>query len=153
MLRRRINCQRVHLVPGSHDADWPLPDRSDTCILEPPICKVKDIDGRLIILSHYPLMDWRGMRHGSWHLHGHIHSPRTGDVATYNELNLLQGLRRYDAGVDANGYAPVSLDDVREWFQDAGQPERARWWNWVNGTANPDVEVACGQIRALMEED
>lgn len=152
-LRKRINCQRVHLVPGNHDVDWSLPDCSDTFILEQPICRVKDVDGRQVVLSHYPLMDWQGMSHGSWHLHGHIHSPRSSAVATYNELNLLQGLRRYDVGTDANGYAPVSLDEVREWFQDVGKPDRARWWNWVNGTANPDVEAACEQIRALLKED
>ena len=74
-------------------------------IVEPPICVLK-IDGQKIVLSHYPMADWQGMNHGSWHLHGHIHS----SGGAYNEFNRKQGLLRHDVGVDANDYAPVSLD-------------------------------------------
>ena len=58
------------------------------------------------------MADWQGMNHGSWHLHGHIHS----SGGAYNEFNRKQGLLRYDVGCDANGHSPVSLDELREWF-------------------------------------
>lgn len=55
------------------------------------------------------MADWQGMSHGSWHLHGHIHSCG----GAYNNFNCRQGLLRYDVGVDASGYAPVSLGSSR----------------------------------------
>lgn len=59
------------------------------------------------ILCHYPLLSWNGMRRGSFHLHGHQHSRRY-----YNESNRHDNLRRLDVGVDANGMAPVSAEEI-----------------------------------------
>lgn len=110
-LRKRIACRRIHLVPGNHDKDWTQPAVAGAFTVEPPICVLK-IDGQKIVLCHYPMADWQGMSHGSWHLHGHIHS----SGGAYNEFNRKQGLQRYDVGCDANGHSPVSLDELREWF-------------------------------------
>ena len=93
-------------------------------------------------------MDWPSMAHGSWHLHGHVHSSGT----VYNELNRRQGLMRYDVGVDANGYTPVSLDEIRAWFAGVEYCGRARWWDWVNGTCDPQVVSACNLVREVMCE-
>ena len=41
---------------------------------------------------------------------------------------------RYDVGVDANDLAPVSLEEIRAWFEGVEFYGRARWWEWVNGT-------------------
>ena len=104
--------------------------------MEPPICVLK-IDGQKIVLSHYPMADWQGMSHGSWHLHGHIHS----SGGAYNEFNRKQGLLRYDVGCDANGHSPVSLDGLREWFAGVGEPcGRVKWPWWVNETGDRQVE-------------
>lgn len=116
-------------------------------IVEPPIVRI-NIHGQKIVLSHYPLMEWQSMSRGSWHLHGHIHS--AGSV--YNELNRKQGLMRYDVGVDANDLAPVSLDEIRAWFEGVEFYGRARWWEWVNGTGDPAVAEDCEVVRELMVE-
>ncbi|EEA90440.1 hypothetical protein COLSTE_01359, partial [Collinsella stercoris DSM 13279] len=68
------------------------------------------------------------------------------------ELNRKQGLMRYDVGVDANGLAPVSLDEIRAWFEGVEFYGRARWWEWVNGTGDPAVAEDCGAVRELMVE-
>ena len=60
-------------------------------------------------LMHYPMMSWPKSRHGSLHLHGHIHSK--GD---YNLQQKKEGILRYDVGVDVNGYYPVSIEQVKE---------------------------------------
>lgn len=104
--------------------------------MEPPICVLK-IDGQKIVLSHYPMADWQGMSHGSWHLHGHIHS----SGGAYNEFNRKQGLLRYDVGCDANGHSPVSLDELRGWFAGVDEPcGRVKWPWWVNETGDRQVE-------------
>ena len=88
-LRKSIVCKRVHLLPGNHDKDWTQPAVADAFIVEPSICMLK-IDRQKIVLSHYPMADWQGMSHGSWHLHGHIHSCG----GAYNNFNCRQGLLR-----------------------------------------------------------
>ena len=42
-------------------------------------------------------------------LHGHIHSD-----GKYNRDNMEAGIRRYDVGVDANGYMPVSIKQIEK---------------------------------------
>ena len=64
-----------------------------------------------VSLMHYPMMSWPKSRHGSLHLHGHVHSK--GD---YNLQQKKEGILRYDVGVDANGYCPVSIEQVKEFF-------------------------------------
>jgi calcineurin-like phosphoesterase family protein len=61
------------------------------------------IDGVLVFMCHYPMLSWNKAHHGSFMLHGHVHSPTPMD-GTY---------RRYDVGVDANGYAPVSWNEIK----------------------------------------
>lgn len=95
------------------------------------------IDRQKIVLSHYPMVDWQGMSHGSWHLHGHIHSCG----GAYNRFNLRQGLLCYDVGVDANGYAPVSLEELKSWFAQVDEPACCvKWPWWVNATGDEQVE-------------
>lgn len=127
---RRVNCRHVRLVLGNHD-------REQACLESgafESVARYEDTGVRLadgtwqrLVLFHYPVLDWDGMHRGSVMLHGHIHSrglaegeEPQGPVATehvhalhgYNEWCRRQGLRRYDVGVDANGYRPVSLAQV-----------------------------------------
>ena len=146
-VREAIACERVHLVPGNHDKDWTQPAVAGTFIVEPPILTLR-VDRQKAVLSHFPLADWPSMRHGSWHLHGHIHSPR----GIYNELNARQGLMRYDVGVDANAFAPVSWDEIAEWFDGVRACGRTRWWDWVNQTCDEGVEGELRRIRASLGE-
>ena len=84
----------------------------------------------IVVLFHYPIMEWYGASGGTIHLHGHIHSPES-----YNEENahkylkdrvLPYGhhprdinlpLRIYDVGVDANKYKPVSLEAIANYLK------------------------------------
>jgi calcineurin-like phosphoesterase family protein len=53
-----------------------------------------------IWLSHYAHRTWPKSHKGSWHVYGHTHA-------------VLPDYRRsHDVGVDANDYAPVSLDEL-----------------------------------------
>ena len=133
-LRKRISCKDVHLVPGNHDKDWSQPAVSWAFTVEKPITVLK-IDKLKLVLSHYPMADWQGMSHESIHLHGHIHTRGM----KYNELNRMQGLYRYDVGVDANDFRPICLDEVLAWFDGVPCNGRADWRNWVNATGSKAV--------------
>ena len=110
-----IVCPNRRLVLGNHDKAQAL--------FEPgaftEICDYREVlvDGHPCCLSHYPMLDWnRGDAYYDTHvleqaaimLHGHIHSrgPAT------NEANARNGIWRYDVGVDANSYAPVSFSAI-----------------------------------------
>lgn len=104
-LLRQIHCRDLHLVKGNHDKDL-----SD-CGIFTEIADYKELkgpDNRWLILFHYPITDWNGVRHGSLHLHGHIHSVGSD----YNLENFANQNWKYDVGVDANGFRPVSLDEI-----------------------------------------
>lgn len=112
-LRRRIVCRHVHLIHGNHDKR--LMPQESAGLFERDLDYydgLKSPAGRRLVLFHYPIEDWNGRRRGSYMLHGHIHSRG----AAYNERQREAGLLRYDVGVDANGYAPVSIAQIDAWF-------------------------------------
>jgi len=57
-----------------------------------------ELDGRRLVLCHYPLRSWNGMSRGAINLHGHSHG------------RLAPLPRQFDVGVDARGFRPVRLD-------------------------------------------
>ena len=126
--------ENVILVPGNHDKDWNNKLVQGTFIVEQPITVLK-IDGRKYVLSHFPMADWQSMSHESIHLHGHIHS----EGSLYNEMNRMQGLYRYDVGVDANGYSPVSMEEILAWFDGVECRGRVKWKDWVDETGDKRV--------------
>ena len=70
------------------------------------------VNGVNVSLMHYPMMSWPKSRHGALHLHGHIHSK--GD---YNLQQKMEGILRYDVGIDANKYYPVSIEQLKDFFE------------------------------------
>ncbi len=124
-LRGRIRCREVHWVPGNHDKDWAQPAVAGTFAVEPAIATLKLEGGRKVVMCHYPIMDWPGLGHGSIHLHGHIHAPRE-----YNEWNRSMSMLRYDVVVDANGYAPVSLEEILAFFDGVEHRRRVTRGQW-----------------------
>ena len=69
------------------------------------------VNGRHISLMHYPMLSWPRSHYGSIMLHGHIHSD-----TSYNISNREAGIKRYDVGVDANGYMPVSIKQIESFL-------------------------------------
>jgi calcineurin-like phosphoesterase family protein len=55
------------------------------------------VDGRSLVLCHYPFRSWNGQDRRAINLHGHSHG------------KLKPMPRQYDVGVDARGFQPVSL--------------------------------------------
>lgn len=101
---------RKILIRGNHDVEY------DVSLFE-DICDYRELNHEKLkyVLMHYPLMEWNRSRHNSSiHLHGHIHSD-----GRYNEENRANGILRYDVGVDANHYYPVSLRYIQQYFRDA----------------------------------
>lgn len=60
-----------------------------------------ELDGVGLVLCHYPFRSWNGMARRVLNLHGHSHG------------RLKPMLRQFDVGVDARGFRPVRLQDLR----------------------------------------
>ena len=59
-------------------------------------------DKTLVVMSHYPFLEWNQMHRGSVMLYGHLHGGHTGQ----------QQYRMRDVGVDASGSVVRLLDHV-----------------------------------------
>lgn len=59
-----------------------------------------EVDGRRLVLCHYPFRTWNGIGRGAMNLHGHSHG----------RLKPLP--RQHDVGVDAREFRPVTLDEI-----------------------------------------
>lgn len=57
-----------------------------------------EVEGRFLVLCHYPFRSWNRQHRGAVNLHGHSHG------------RLKPVKNQFDVGVDANGYRPVSLE-------------------------------------------
>lgn len=110
-----IACKNRWLIVGNHDNAEALYEPG--AFVEACHYKELDIEGCLCCLSHRPLEDWNTSRQrlgdeggiwGSIMLHGHIHSC----TQATNGDNARAGIWRYDVGVDANRYRPVSFEAI-----------------------------------------
>ena len=97
------------LIRGNHDKQYN--ERLFTQIKDFETLKIHEPGNAFFAMMHYPMLSWPHSHHGSIQLHGHVHGTRED-----NENNLLEGVRRYDVGVDANDYYPVSLNKILEFF-------------------------------------
>lgn len=59
-----------------------------------------EIEGRFLVLCHYPFRSWNRMHKGALNLHGHSHGG----------LDPLP--RQIDVGVDVWDFRPVTLDEI-----------------------------------------
>ena len=60
-----------------------------------------------IILCHYPIAEWNGYFHGSWHIYGHIHASRN---EAYEFMRTKE--RALNAGCMINDYTPASFNEL-----------------------------------------
>lgn len=104
-LLEQMNGKKI-LIKGNHDKKY------NPNLFE-EICDFKEVslNGVCFSLMHYPMLSWPRMNQGSIHLHGHIHA-----WAEYNLQNRNDGIRRYDVGVDANEFRPVSVKEIIAYF-------------------------------------
>ena len=121
-IRNRINCKNIHLVKGNHDLNW----ENESDFIVEPLVKSFNFEKKIkFVCCHYPMMDWLGLRHGSIHLHGHIHSS-----SEYNLWNRENGDLRFDVGVDANNFKPVSIEQIMDFFDGVDYNSRRNWRDW-----------------------
>ena len=116
----RLNGE-IHLILGNHDmrmARTEVMDRFSEVTLQ----KIISVDGRNILLNHYPFLCYSGENRGEWQLFGHIHSGEHNDSGA--DIPRLRHLFRtqYDVGVDNNRFTPLSYGELETIILDSPSP-------------------------------
>lgn len=83
-----------HLIRGNNDPDGTLAAEGWASVRD---YAELDVEGRRLVLCHYPFRTWNWRHKGAINLHGHSHG------------RLAPMLRQYDVGVDPRGFTPVTL--------------------------------------------
>jgi len=87
-----------HLILGNHDGEFVRTQLPWSTVSE----RMKiTVDAQKIVLDHYPMRSWQGAHAGAIQLYGHVH----------NRLDVWPN--SCDVGVDAWGYKPVTLPEIR----------------------------------------
>ena len=91
VITKRLN-GRIIMLQGNHDP----------VLWGQHIVELK-INKQLIVMCHYPIESWNGYYRGAIHTHCHTHKPE-----------LVSAPQRFNVGVDACSYAPISLEEIME---------------------------------------
>lgn len=100
---------RKHLIVGNHDTKL-LKDTEAMGFFETVeyLTTISDNNER-IVLCHYPICEWNGFYHGTWHIYGHIHND---SGSTFQYMSTLE--RALNAGCMLNNYIPVTFAELVE---------------------------------------
>ena len=97
-----------HLIIGNHDKALVKNQQLMSLFETADEYKKINDDGRTVIAFHYPILEWDGYFHGTYHVYGHIHN-NTGNEL-YSVLGQLKNA--FNVGVDVNGFCPVTLSEL-----------------------------------------
>lgn len=86
-----------HLISGNNDGPATL-EAAGWASVAP--YREMTVDGRFLVLCHYPFRTWHDGGRGAVNLHGHSHG------------RLKPLTRQYDVGVDVFPFRPVALDEI-----------------------------------------
>ena len=94
-LLERLNGTK-HLIRGNNDPPATIEAKWESIADYAEI----EVEGRKLVLCHYPFRSWNGQHKGALNLHGHSHG------------RLKAMPRQYDVGVDVHAWRPVTLDEL-----------------------------------------
>ena len=96
-----------YLILGNHDQ--PILENPKALYYLEGVEKMMHIqDGdKQICLCHYPMAEWNGYYHGTWHIYGHIHNRKSETFEFMkNQDHAL------NAGCMINNYTPASCNEL-----------------------------------------
>ena len=122
---------KKRLIIGNHDSSWmDKVDLSSYFVSVDPFLEITD-GVRAITLCHYPLLTWKHKLR-TYMIHGHIHNDTTSDFFPL----LVARERVLNAGVEVNGYRPVTFEEL----QKNNQAFKQQWLDQQKDSPNPQDE-------------
>lgn len=97
----RLNGKKIHIM-GNHDHKSLWKKKITDHFEWVGDYKRIHIDGRVVVMFHYPIHTWEMKQYGSIHLYGHMHG--TGIP--------MENTRSMDVGVDTNNFYPYNIQEV-----------------------------------------
>jgi calcineurin-like phosphoesterase family protein len=98
-IMQRLNGRKI-LIEGNHDRKLLNDPPFRRCFESVHSYLRMTHNGQLVIMFHYPILEWDQMHRGSVHFYGHVHGKPTG----------LEQYRARDAAFDATGRVVSDLD-------------------------------------------
>lgn len=138
----RLNGQHYYIY-GNHDELFKNPSLRNRFIWCRDVENLKVEGHPNIYLHHYACEEWNGSHKGSYHLFGHVHGEKKNPV----------GLK-FDVGVDAQNYFPISLEDVTAKMKEKAKAFQGKNWTCECGNAFHAVDTApklCSKCTGTME--
>ena len=102
---------RKHLIIGNHDEKNLKNPKFRDCFVSIDRYLRIVLDNKSLILCHYPIAEWDGYFHGSYHIYGHIHNNRKNRVFGY----LKDEERALNAGADVINFTPATFEELIEY--------------------------------------
>lgn len=100
---------KKRLIKGNHDGSWMTKVDASLYFLSIDTMLETSVDNYGATLCHYPLLTWRH-KLKTYMIHGHIHNDTSTDF-----WPLIRDRERVlNAGVDINGFEPVTLEELIE---------------------------------------
>lgn len=96
-----------HLITGNHDRRNLKKERFVSLFATIDDYLLLDDEGRKVVLSHYPIVEWDGYFRGSYHIYGHIHNSNNFANQVMSKLP-----NAFNAGVDVNDFTPQTLSQL-----------------------------------------
>ena len=109
----------IHLIKGNHDGKI-LKDRT----LQKRFCEITDYkelyleDGKILVLSHYPIPCFRNHYYGSYHLYGHVDTGFEDNMMSQVKYQMValydKPCNMWNVGCMKNymNYTPRTLDYI-----------------------------------------
>lgn len=91
-----------HLIVGNHDEKNLKQSQFRACFASVQHYLRLVYEKRVVVMSHFPFLEWDQMHRGSLHFFGHVHGNKTGQ----------ESFRCMDVGMDATGQVVTLLDDA-----------------------------------------
>lgn len=126
--RSRILCKNIHFILGNHDhhieTNRKLPNTD--ALAQELFSSVShyqrvSIDGKLIIMSHFPMISWEKSYRNSWMVHGHCHGTLFQEPSQQWGGNgyWYKSAKIFDVGIDnifnvTGEYKPISFQELRK---------------------------------------
>ena len=100
---------KKRLLIGNHDGSWMTKIDASQYFESIDLMLETSIGNHGVTLCHYPLLTWRHQKK-TYMIHGHIHNDTSSDF--WPLIRVRE--RMLNAGVDINGFQPVSFEELLE---------------------------------------
>ncbi len=100
----------IHLIIGNHDK--PLAEEDVRQFASVSSISEIRLNGKRLVLCHFPFREWHQCKRGSWHLFGHMHGRLDHAPLGYS----------LDVGVDSHDFRPWAFDEIAALFETRENP-------------------------------